>query len=786
MISTNGGEGTYDEDRAMSAGMEAANRVPEKPSQSSMIGRDHVLQTCERKLSRANMYSQSTLNGRLVPLETAAGSTDVESTDGTWAHMSRHVGEMREYVRSSILPHALHALIHYTLYTVVFMALLAPRYRRGENKGSTLGPTQARYALGQLCLGAVLGILFVCVLRMLVSSEAFELTMFGSVCAFLVDSFETVPLEILTMVFGIYAAPSVAGWMNVSVTLGGEHLHNSVANRIAKLQVTCIVLALSFGVEQCVMRWLVRRWTAAKYRERVTKALASRHVVEAVADLATEERRGNASRTLARFIRRVVLAKKSIDEEGDEVEAGIGEETRSANNTSSSNSRRPKGGGQEERLNRKASGLDTRKRVISFEQAAQKLRVSLHLGNTLGYVNTTADCERLGKRMFKMMVSVVRRDAKGSRKSQVRNYSTYVLRKELVFDRVFESNEAYLSPGAFDEGGPHSDNNQQYAMHVEAFNELFVSDIRESDVVSALVKVFSERSFLSATIVSYGDINSMLHKIVQGVWFVIAVVFVLIFWNVPKTDVILALGTLSIAFSFGIGASVQQLSAGVAYVLFTSPYDIGDRIMICEVDEKPATFPYFVEEISAFSTKFRSSFGECINMANHMLSTKAIYNHARSPQPWLHNIIHLSVNTPPDDIRKFELAVKAFTKAHSNDYVDCSVYISAIDQVAGVIVMDFWLGIAYLFQDFENVFKSKTRFLLFCHAYLAESNLLYVHPIQPLLQVSAPPSIVSRFAPKMPLAQPPDWSTSAAEPPAANSRESSAPSLHHASTITVV
>lgn len=725
--------------------------------------------------------NEATADDGLDGLNRAASSDPDADSDASddWTRRFRKFDEGCGWVRTKILPRIVRAVLRFGIFTALTVGLLAPRYRRGENKGRALSPAQSRSAFGRCGFGAILGAIVVESLRSVLALECVELSRVGTLTAFVVDSFEEVALESIFMNFGIWAAPSLAKALKVSNALGGDIMLPSVRARLRKLQITALVLCLSYGVQECVMRWLIRQWTAQKYTTRVVQALAARHVFRAIADVAAAERlrvetakaaqRGKAGLTLTRFIQRIIYEKKGLAG-ADRLRRDGVTDTAATTEAASPMPRKDlrtavglNGGLSPKQSNERASSstsLDGTNRVLPFERAAQKLRSSLYLGSAFGYASTSEDCERLGKRLFKLIRSAIvqrqEEDIADPLIEEVRRKKQ--IRRSDLFDLILGS-EGELTPES-----EHETDNAQYALHVHAFEDLFAASsptLGEEDFVSALVRVFSERSFLSATIVSYGDLNSMLHNLVYAIWLVIVILFALLFWEVPLTDVLFALGTLSVAASFAFGASAQQMVTGAAFVLCTAPYDIGDRVMVSGVDTPPTVYPSYVERIGAYSTTFRSSFGETFTIANWVLATKAVFNHARSPQPWLQLPVQLSLHTPPAEIEKLDAAIRHFCRLNTDRFTDSATYFSQIDQKAGLIVMDIWVGCAISFQDFAAVYESRSKVYLFVHAYLCEANLLYVKPLQPLLQLRAAPPMIAHLTPNFPIAALPSFVTKA-------------------------
>eukprot|EP00633_Aureoumbra_lagunensis_P005405 CAMPEP_0197324560 /NCGR_PEP_ID=MMETSP0891-20130614/71176_1 /TAXON_ID=44058 ORGANISM="Aureoumbra lagunensis, Strain CCMP1510" /NCGR_SAMPLE_ID=MMETSP0891 /ASSEMBLY_ACC=CAM_ASM_000534 /LENGTH=423 /DNA_ID=CAMNT_0042817391 /DNA_START=909 /DNA_END=2177 /DNA_ORIENTATION=- len=305
-----------------------------------------------------------------------------------------------------------------------------------------------------------------------------------------------------------------------------------------------------------------------------------------------------------------------------------------------------------------------------YEKATRKLRNALNLSG-FGILASSEDSRKIGKHIFRFI------------RSAVQGRSSLPLDRQSLKELLLGS-----------EGPLGNDNDTERKIQNEAaFDELFppaVTQLSETDVVEPFLRVYRERSFLSATIQSFGSINRMLVRLAEVVWSLLALVFILILWKVDVTDVILVFGTFSIGLSYAFGSTFAQIGTGMSYVLFTNPYDIGDRVIIGEVGSMATDFPMFVTSIDPYTTTFRTSFGEIITVANYILSQKSILNHGRSVNPSLRCTLKLSMRTPPAEISKLCGALKQFGKVHKSDWTDIGLYFSAIQHDLGALVLDIW------------------------------------------------------------------------------------------------
>jgi len=279
-------------------------------------------------------------------------------------------------------------------------------------------------------------------------------------------------------------------------------------------------------------------------------------------------------------------------------------------------------------------------------------------------------------------------------------------------------------------------------LELAVFGELFpksLSEIRENDFETALHRVFAERKFLAATIASFSDVNAIVKKIAEAIWGLIALFLTLMLWK-ASWDAVIGPASILLGVSFAFGGSCAQVVAGVSYVLFTAPYDIGDRVIVKEIrDVDAGAPPLTVQAIGPMMTTFVTSFGETVSVANHLLATKALINHTRSPSPFLRVSISLATRTAPAEVSKLYEALKQYVRDHRGEWNVAYLYWSAVNHEKGEILLDAWMGAANPYHDWDSVYGAKSRVHVWLHQYIYEAGLHFVKPTQPYAGADALP-----------------------------------------------
>ncbi|KAJ1457188.1 hypothetical protein M885DRAFT_140639 [Pelagophyceae sp. CCMP2097] len=210
-------------------------------------------------------------------------------------------------------------------------------------------------------------------------------------------------------------------------------------------------------------------------------------------------------------------------------------------------------------------------------------------------------------------------------------------------------------------------------------------------------------------------------------------------------DAIIGPASILLGVSFAFGSSCAQVVAGVSYVLFTAPYDIGDRVLIKEIREVDfPSPPLTIQAIGPMMTTFVTSFGETITVANHLLATKAMINHTRSPTPFLRVTVSVATRTDPEEVTKLRHALERYVLDNRGDWHVAYLFFSAMNHEKGEMVLDAWMGAANSYHDWDAVYGARSRAYVWLHQYIFKNGLHFVKPTQPFAGADAMPKKLAR------------------------------------------
>ncbi|KAJ8600611.1 hypothetical protein CTAYLR_010050 [Chrysophaeum taylorii] len=454
----------------------------------------------------------------------------------------------------------------------------------------------------------------------------------------------------------------------------GIGLTKTLERRLNRVVVLMVIGAAGFGVQKSLMRWQVRTWHASKYLARVNGLEETRRLLRAMAGLATTGKPPPAPPVPLSSSERNKKKKKS---------------------TTTSSRVAP------ERL----ALPDELARVISFEDSVRRLKGALVLEDCGGAVTSLESVWHVAHRLYAALL-----ERSGDTK----------LRRAWLRENIGGG-----------EGG--EENRRRLDKHFSR-----VEVVAEFHVANVVRTAFSEHQFLTATIADFDAVNALVERLALGVWGGAVVLAGLVLWRVPLFDAFVTTMTLFVPLAFAVGATASQFVSGLVFVLLTDPYDVGDRVKIGPVPGDAPGFPIVVQQIGPLTTIFKTSFGETMQIANHVLAQKQILNLARSPSPTMHLRIILSTHTPSSKLTALSAALQAYVHERRADWHSASLYFTGMEHDKAAIVLDAFLAAAHPYQDVARLYAAQSRAYLFIHTYLLETKMEFVGPIQRITGAPGP------------------------------------------------
>lgn len=221
------------------------------------------------------------------------------------------------------------------------------------------------------------------------------------------------------------------------------------------------------------------------------------------------------------------------------------------------------------------------------------------------------------------------------------------------------------------------------------FDRLSNSNVTKKELSTLYYETRREFIFLKKEIEVYLQLKKKLEIFLLLLVFLIqtSVVFSLLTSEETiKTKQIVSSAAVFISLSTVLSETIKTIISSLIFLFVTSPYDIEDRILIYDLDEKDESKPlykridlnstsFFPVEINFFSTRFRKWDGQEIIISNQTLAKKTICNIKRSGGYIQRTKISFTNAS-------FELTSKFYTKMLSFlDRRDFSSLIIAIDEI---------------------------------------------------------------------------------------------------------
>ena len=272
--------------------------------------------------------------------------------------------------------------------------------------------------------------------------------------------------------------------------------------------------------------------------------------------------------------------------------------------------------------------------------------------------------------------------------------------------------------------------------NVDAFDSLFppsTTHVRELDFVDVMLGVVNERRFLSATIDSQSGVNKLMERMVAVAWAIVMTLVTLSYWEVPLLDWIVALASIFIALSVAFGSTASNFVVGVCFVIFSAPYDIGDRIMVARHEQQTYfILPLTVFQIGPVTTLFKSVWGETLTMHNAELAKLVVVNHSRSPNPFMQVNLFLSTETPAKRVKQFTGGIRHYVNSHPDEWIAANIFFVELRTQDNALILDCWFGSTFHYHNWNALFQSRSKLLSFIHVYGQAMGLKFVKPVYPL------------------------------------------------------
>mmetsp|Transcript_17267 Transcript_17267/g.50176 ORF Transcript_17267/g.50176 Transcript_17267/m.50176 type:complete len:820 (-) Transcript_17267:248-2707(-) len=270
-----------------------------------------------------------------------------------------------------------------------------------------------------------------------------------------------------------------------------------------------------------------------------------------------------------------------------------------------------------------------------------------------------------------------------------------------------------------------------------------VEHINEDDFVAAVEHAYKEQRYISASVDSFDQLNRHMHTFAVIVWAVIiglAGIF-LVDVGINFDDWIFPLSSTFLSFSVLLGWLPFDTAAGILFVLWVKPYDIGDRVSITSPGKDGSNLEVMtVAEIGLLSTRFYSWRGELHSIPNFILRRLAVINHTRSRNQTRIINVQLPATTPGERVSELIDVVRNFVDQAPQDWVAVEAAdIKQPDYARGTLTITMALRSAHARVRDGPMTQAETRIYMLVHVYLQSIGIEYTTPVQNItVDVQAP------------------------------------------------
>mmetsp|Transcript_28815 Transcript_28815/g.84462 ORF Transcript_28815/g.84462 Transcript_28815/m.84462 type:complete len:797 (-) Transcript_28815:100-2490(-) len=267
-----------------------------------------------------------------------------------------------------------------------------------------------------------------------------------------------------------------------------------------------------------------------------------------------------------------------------------------------------------------------------------------------------------------------------------------------------------------------------------ATSVLAYEHVGEAEFVKAVEDAYREQRFVSASVESFDALNKHVHSFLVAIWALvvgIAGIF-LVDWGVEFDDWIVPISSSSLSIAFLLGWLPYETAAGILYVLSVRPYDIGDRILICNPGFSGAGAENFtVADIGLLSTRLVSWQGEEHVICNFLTRKLAVINLNRSRTPHVVMEFQVPASTPGAKVSELIDSIRAYVGQAPQDWVTVEfANIGVADMKTGLIKVTIGLLTTHGRLEDGLIDSAKTRIYMFVHVYMQQAGIEYVQPAQ--------------------------------------------------------
>jgi hypothetical protein len=252
------------------------------------------------------------------------------------------------------------------------------------------------------------------------------------------------------------------------------------------------------------------------------------------------------------------------------------------------------------------------------------------------------------------------------------------------------------------------------AQRAQGLLRLFMPD-RDNKVcletfVQSCDSVYKKMLFLRASLTNASKIDSVLEECFNAVFYGILAVITLTMVGYNPWSLLVSFSTLMVSLTFAVGPSAAKIIEGILAIAVRRPFDLGDRITICEPDgESKLSDTYIVEDINLTTTTLRfAQTNEVSTINNPSLTTARIVNCARSPKACVRIQARFNCHASLDQLDTLKMRLEKWISEDPRTWTGLVQFVNdTIDRNSDLIVYKIGALHVKSWQEMSTVVKSK-------------------------------------------------------------------------------
>ena len=297
---------------------------------------------------------------------------------------------------------------------------------------------------------------------------------------------------------------------------------------------------------------------------------------------------------------------------------------------------------------------------------------------------------------------------------------------DLIFSTLRHPDRSFLTEEDFKRLG----DKLKYAFRL--FKGKQGSYVTREAIERALISISQEKRLIARSINDSRSIVTKLNTLLTLIFLIITgIVALLIFEGNVQTfqanfqQFLLSISAFLVAYTFLVGPLFRDLINCILFVFIMHPYDVGDRIIIDEMN-------LIVHRVNFMSTEFIQWDGQRMYIPNTVLLTKVIHNVRRSDPQKETIALDLPIDTPPHIIETLHQRLKDFFETNKAEFdPDFSFDLQRIEKSNKLCFTLLYQGHEN-WQEYLPRWHRRARLLLFLHNLLQEFRVEYSLPSQPV------------------------------------------------------